>query len=57
MVERLIRVGNIRRYVREMAHGAEKASTVERIVAGAELPAEPQPTINHILGGPADDQY
>ena len=45
------------RYVREMAHGAEKASVVERIVAGAELPAEPRPTINHILGGPTDDQY
>ena len=26
-------------------------------MAGAELPPEPWPTINYILGGPADNQY
>ena len=30
---------------------------VERIVANVELPPEPRPTINYILGGPIDDQY
>ena len=30
---------------------------VERITASAELPPDPWPTINYILGGPADDQY
>ena len=42
-MERLIRVGHLRRYVRE---------TVRR-----ELPPKPRPTINYILGGPVDDQY
>ena len=30
---------------------------VERIAASAELPPEPWPTINYILGNPVDDQY
>ena len=30
---------------------------VERIAASGELPLESRPTINYILGGPADDQY
>ena len=30
---------------------------VERIAASTELPPEPRPTINYILGGPANDQY
>ena len=29
----------------------------DRAIAGAEHPSEPRPTINFILGGPADDQY
>ena len=35
----------------------EAAPSVERIAADAELPPEPRPTINYILGGPANDQY
>ena len=46
-----------RRYVREMARGADAAPTVERIAATVELPLEPRPTINYILGGPADDHF
>ena len=30
---------------------------IERIVASVELPPEPQPTINYILGGSIDNQY
>ena len=37
--------------------GAEAALAIERIAASAELPPEPQPIINYILGGPVDDQY
>ena len=37
--------------------GAKAASAVERITANVELPPEPQPTINYILGGPVNDQY
>ena len=57
MVERLIRAGHLRRYVRETVRGAEAAPTVERIAANAELPPTPRPTINYILGGSIDDQY
>ena len=33
------------------------APAVERIAAGAELPPEPRPTINYLLGSPTNDQY
>ena len=56
-MERLIRAGHLRRYVRETVHGAEVAPAIERIATNAELPLEPQPTINYILGGSVDDQY
>ena len=56
-MERLIKVGHLRRYVREIASGAEAAPTVERIAASAELPPEPWPTINYVLGDSVDDQY
>ena len=57
MVERLIRVGHLRRYARETVCGAEVAPTVERITTSTELPPESRPTINYILGGPTDNQY
>ena len=57
MVEKLIRAGHLRRYIWEVARGAESALAVERIATDAELPPEPQPFINSILGGLADDQY
>ena len=56
-VERLIRADHLRRYVRETVHGNEAAPVVERIATSAELPPEPRPTINYLLGGPAGDQY
>ena len=55
-MERLIRVGHLRRYVPEMTRGAEVAPTIKKIAASVELPPEPQLTINYILGGPIDDQ-
>ena len=57
MVERLIKASHVRRYVRETVQGVEAAPTIERIAASAELPPEHWPTINYILGGPANDQY
>ena len=57
MVERLIRSGHLRRYVRETIYRDEAAPSVERIAANAELPPEPRPTINYILGGLTNDQY
>ena len=40
-----------------MVRISEVTPTVERIAVGAELPLEPRPTINYILGGPTNDQY
>ena len=56
LVEKLIRAGHLRGYIRESARPVETAPVAERITASLELPSEPQPTINYILGGPADDQ-
>ena len=57
LVERLIRVGHLMRYVREMVRKADAAPVVERIAVSTELLPKPRPTINYILGGPIDDQY
>ena len=56
-MERLIRANHLRRYVRETILEAEAAPSVERTTASVELPLEPWPIINYILGGPVDDRY
>ena len=43
LVEKLIQAGHLRGYIRDSPC--------------SELPSEPRPTINYILGGPADNQY
>ena len=57
MVERLIKAGHLRRYVKNVDCGEESAPTTDRITAGAVAPFESRPTINYILGGLFDDQY
>ena len=57
LVEKLIRAGHLRGYIQEPARRAKIAPAVERIAASLELPSEPQPTINYILGGPAYNLY
>ena len=57
LVEKLIRTGHLRRYLREPTRGTTAASTADRAVADIERPSEPRPTINFILGGPANSQY
>ena len=57
MVEKLIRAGHLRRYIRETVRIAEAAPMVERRAVGVELHLELRPTINYILGGPIDDRY
>ena len=57
MVERLIKAGHLRRYVREVNRGTESTPTVDRITIGATTPFESRPAINYILVGPFDDQY
>ena len=48
---------HLRRYLWEPTHGATTAPTSDRVVADTEHASGPRPTINFILGGPADSQY
>ena len=57
LVEKLIRAGHLRRYIREPTCKTETAPAADRAIAGAEHPYEPRPTINFIMGGPTVDQY
>ena len=57
LVERLIRAGHLRRYVREVDLGVESMPTADRITTGTTTSSESIPAINYILGGPFDDQY
>ena len=57
MVEKLIRAGHLRRYLREPTLGATTATTAGGAVAEIEHTPGPRPIINFILGGPADSQY
>ena len=55
LVEKLIKVGHLRRYTRELDHGVESGQVVDKITAGATVPSESTPAINYIMGGPSDD--
>ena len=55
MVERLIRVRNLRRYIKEVDREEEPAPTARKITIGIVVPPEPRSTINYILGGSVDD--
>ena len=54
VVENLIRAGHLRRYLREPTQGATVATTAGGAVAEIEHTPRPRPTINFIMGGPAD---
>ena len=56
-MEKLIRAGHLRGYIRDSPRPIEATPIAERIAALSELPSEPWPTINYILGGLANDQY
>ena len=57
MVEKLIRAGHLRRYLREPTQGATTAPPATEAVDDTEQTLGPRLTINFILGGPADNQY
>ena len=57
LVEKLIKVGHLRRYIREIDQGEEPRQDVDRITVGAVAPLKSRPSINYILGGPFDNQY
>ena len=50
MVERLIKAGHLRRYIREIDREEESAPTASRITIGIVASPESRPTINYILG-------
>ena len=56
-MERLIKAGHLRRYVREVDRGEESGPPTNIITTGATVPPESISAINYILGGPSDDQY
>ena len=56
MVERLIKVEHLRRYVKKLTVG-RNLPIVDRITVGATALSESRPAINYILGGPFDNQY
>ena len=57
LIEKLIWVGHLRRYLREPTHGVNAAPTIDRTVAEIEHALESRPIINYMLGGPTDSQY
>ena len=57
LIEKLIQASHLRRYLREPTHRATAAPKTDRAVVEIEHAPEPRPTINYILGGPADSQY
>ena len=56
-VERLIKVGHLRRYVREVDREEESAVITDIITASMTASSKSRLAINYILGGPFDDQY
>ena len=56
-VEKLIRSGHLRQYLREPTRRTIAAPTADKTVVDIEHASEPRTTINFILGGPADSQY
>ena len=57
LVEKPILAGHLKQYLRKPTHGATTAPTAGRAIAEIEHDPKPRPTINYILGGPADSQY
>ena len=56
-MEKLIKAGHLRRYIKEPDHGVESGQAVDRITDGAVVSSKSRPAINYIPGSPFDDQY
>ena len=57
LVEKLIKAGHLRMYLREVDQEVESGQPTRRITANTATPLEPRLAINYVLGGPADDRY
>ena len=56
-MERLIKAGHLKRYVREVDRRAESVPIADKITTDEVAPSESRLAINYILGGPFDNQY
>ena len=57
MVEKLIKAGHLKRYVKEPDHEVESRQAKDKITAGVTTSTESRLAINYILGCPSNDQY
>ena len=57
LLEKLLKVGHLKRYVKEADHREESRQATNRIITGATIPLESKPFINYILGGLSANQY
>ena len=55
-MEKLIRAGHLKGYLWDSPRPIEAAPITKRTSVCSDLLSKPQPTINYILGGPADNQ-
>ena len=57
LVEKLIKMGHLRRYIREPDHEVESGQAADRFIVNTTILLESRLAINYILGSPFDDQY
>ena len=56
-MEKLIKEGHLKRYIREIYEGLEPRQDADIIEAGVVALPESKPAINYILGSSFDNQY
>ena len=52
LVEKVVKAGHLRRYLRDAEQGVESGQPTGRIIASPTVQPEPRPTKNYILDGP-----
>ena len=57
LVEKLIRAGHLKRFIREPSHITKTTPAADKAIVATKHPSEPRPIINYLLGGPINDQY
>ena len=57
LVEKLIRSGHLRRYIREPISGVTTTPMADTVIVETKHASRPRQTINFILGEPVDNQY
>ena len=57
MVEKLVKAGHLRRYVRELNHRVESGQAMDKSTTDVTTLTESRPSINYILGGLSNNQY